>query len=166
MTFSTQLLNMSDNMITMTLYGNNALTSDQTAELFNEWTYTSGITSPSVIATQYFNFSQDNACQALANMINAATSLETLYLYDMDDVRPITVTVTTATSSDQSDGTITINDATTGDQILSNPTSRTTSVDVLTAAPTGQEIDNEFFMQEPFMLDMTQLVQVTDIQSS
>ena len=114
----------------------------------------------------YFNFSEDDACQALANMINAATNLELLYLYNMDDVRPITVSVDPATSSDLSDGSITIYDATTSDEILSVPTSRTTGVTVTYDNSTGQEVDNDLFMQEPFMLDMTQWVQETDIQLS
>ena len=132
------------------------LTSDQTAELLNEWTYTSGISNPNVMKLSYFNFSEDDACQALANMINAATNLELLYLYNMDEVRPITVSVNPATSSDLSDGSITIYDATTSDEILSIPTSRTTGVSVTYDNSSGPEIDNDFFMQEPFMLDMTQ----------
>ena len=73
------------------------------------------MTTQSVPHVTYFDpesqdFSMDESCVELANFINSAHSLETLYLDNQVGDRPIWVDIAYASSADANDGTITISE--------------------------------------------------------
>ena len=77
------------------------------------------------------NFSTQEACQAVANLIDAAPIMVELDIEYQDDERPIKIFVTPATSADAADGLIQITDYyNTFDVILEMATSRTVELDM------------------------------------
>lgn len=113
------------------IYDISALSSDKTVTLLNDWTAAANIANIDAIGAESMNFSTQEACQAVANLIDAAPIMEELDIEYQDSERPIKIFITPATSADAADGLIKITDYyDTTDVIVEMATSRTVELDV------------------------------------
>ena len=109
-----------------------ALTTDQTTSLFAGWSQANVASLESVIIN-YGDFTSDDAATALQNFVAAASALSYLNIDDQVSTRPVTVAVTPASSSSptaNTDGSIVVSNALTGEEITSTTTQRTNTLTV------------------------------------
>ena len=129
-TFSTELLNTGAPE-RIYIDGVDDLSAEQTTTLLNDWATAANVATLNYASIQRFNFSTDDAAQAMANLVDAAVSMTSLSMYYQDDVRPIRIDVTPASQSYLADGMIYITEYDDQyDVILSMATSRTTDLSV------------------------------------
>ena len=98
------------------------ISSSQTLQILEDWsdTHVSALTH---IGLEYANFSDDETCQVLADLIDAASNVSFLNIGYQNADRPIRVAVVQGTWG-QANGSITITNYCTGEQILTQATAR------------------------------------------
>ena len=126
--FSEEMLDESKSMEAVNITGlSEDLTAEQTEKILSKWTEADNITASSLksIAMEQFNFSSDEACQALALLVSTATSVDFFDLTNQNTERPVRITVEPATAA--LNGTVTISDLVTNAVIYSMSSIRTTA---------------------------------------
>ena len=93
----------------------------------SKWAEADSITASSLnsIAMEQFNFSSDEACQALALLVSTATSVDFFDLSNQNTERPVRINVEPATPA--LNGTVKISDLVTNAVIFTMSSSRTTA---------------------------------------
>jgi len=76
------------------------------------------------------NFSTDDACEALAKLVDVASKVTTFNIKKQNMDRPVRIVVDPATDEASTDGSISINDFVTNEIIYSMPTARTSALNV------------------------------------
>ena len=112
------------------IYQISPLSSDETQNLLNDWSQTKSITNVYDVGLESANFSSDETCEVLADLIDKAVMMEYLDIEYQDAVRPIRVVVVPASAEGAYDGSITITNYDTGAGILTQTTGRTLDLDM------------------------------------